>query len=345
MGIRSGKSQGNDNPEIRIKKKYVISAILIVTIVSSLLASLDPIYLSLSSLNADSGNGCNGSGSIDFPSNYPGLSPGENIPMNVDSLEKAADFINRFGFHGNGGPVGGVGGNTRISIEGTPRTSKDIIIDQNDDIKCLNLHIVIIQEFVVWTNINKLCKAYQDAWKDYQQQLVAHELMHANEIQKEFTAQTLLDLINKPYNTLSTREDVIAVDYDTAAEDPTDRMNMPVLQPDNIHCDCTSPVPETGADNGTVPGTGVDTGQCVPACANKNQEYCTNYGQCIDVTFDSLNCGACGNKCAPGLSCENSVCSPTIPACYQDPTTLVCHACSNGNSALCASCIKVGSSC
>jgi hypothetical protein len=60
-------------------------------------------------------------------------------------------------------------------------------------------------------------------------------------------------------------------------------------------------------------------GTCAPTCEAVGYTTCAGMNgmldaggatSCVDVTSDSNNCGACGNKCAMG-ACTNGVCCPT----------------------------------
>lgn len=52
-------------------------------------------------------------------------------------------------------------------------------------------------------------------------------------------------------------------------------------------------------------------------CNVAGENYCPNPDRCVSLNDDSLNCGACNNKCATGWSCSNA-------KCVQKPT------CGNG---------------
>jgi hypothetical protein len=45
-----------------------------------------------------------------------------------------------------------------------------------------------------------------------------------------------------------------------------------------------------------------------PLACNSGEIYCPNTKSCADFTKDSLNCGACDNKCPSGWSCAASKC-------------------------------------
>jgi len=54
-------------------------------------------------------------------------------------------------------------------------------------------------------------------------------------------------------------------------------------------------------------------GVCISACSAGLTEC--SMGQCIDLNFDTNNCGACGNSCASGQACVTGVCFtlPNLP--------------------------------
>ncbi len=66
----------------------------------------------------------------------------------------------------------------------------------------------------------------------------------------------------------------------------------------------------SGAGNPADPNCDVPCAQgpCDCPC---DQTDCD--GTCVDTATDEANCGACGNTCAAGLTCQNGTCSGTCP--------------------------------
>lgn len=48
-------------------------------------------------------------------------------------------------------------------------------------------------------------------------------------------------------------------------------------------------------------------------CPGSDQTPCN--GQCVDLTYDVDNCGACGNACGTGFTCDNGHCSCSGTVC------------------------------
>src|SRR5438046_2482089 len=67
---------------------------------------------------------------------------------------------------------------------------------------------------------------------------------------------------------------------------------------------------ELVADCPKTPAGG-GAGHCATECLT-GLTNCS--GNCIDVSRDSANCGACGTKCGAGEQCVSGICKTTCPA-------------------------------
>jgi len=65
-----------------------------------------------------------------------------------------------------------------------------------------------------------------------------------------------------------------------------------------------------------------------PIC---NPPFVACGSSCADLGFDSLNCGACGNSCGPGMSCCGGQCAP---CCYNGGSGLK-SLCTDGSTTCC----------
>ena len=52
--------------------------------------------------------------------------------------------------------------------------------------------------------------------------------------------------------------------------------------------------------------SGCETGGLVGGDCREGFTNCD--GQCLDTRSDALNCGSCGRRCDPGVSCVNGTC-------------------------------------